>query len=77
MFKIEKGKRGGFQYSLLSSNGRTLYSTKTFTQKHSMWKNIVSTMKVIKGKATMKIADHSTQEVVNYTIDNKGKKKIV
>lgn len=76
MFKIKKNKKGEFYVICLSTNGRTLWVTESFTQKPASWKNIKSTLRILKGAATVKVIDESTIEPVTYVMDNKGKKKV-
>lgn len=79
MLHLDRAKKNKshFMVKLPSTNGKTVYSTETFTQKHSAWKNVVATMKFY-GSKTILVQDNSLEEpVVNKVSLVAGKLKIV
>jgi uncharacterized protein YegP (UPF0339 family) len=59
MLHLNRAKKGQeFMLTLPSTNGKCIFSTETFTQKQSAWKNVAAAMKFF-GSKTILVQDNS------------------
>lgn len=68
IYRMKLNRKGQFYLILMSSNGKILFTTESFTQKPSAWTNVKSTLKTLNGKSVLVQDDTLQSDPVVYKV---------